>query len=344
MTTATNRLTFRKDAWRQFFVQVLAQARVLKKIYPGVMHFLIFWGVTIQVLGTAVNLMQMKLFTPFALTGFPRDAWYLGYELSMDIAGIFIIVGVAMAAIRRWFFPTRHLESRWDDWFALGMFLLIALIGFTNEAMRLIVAQPAWASWSFAGQWLAGVFTSLGMTVEQAYNWHNGLVVAHAVVALILIATVPFTKLRHLLNGPLNILVRPERPTGALQKIEDIENTEQLGVGKITEFLPQQLLSFDACLKCGRCQEACPANLSGMDYSPRDLVQMLRKGMNNALVTGETNPDDDLLGKVVPDNYAWQCTTCGACIVKCPVFINPVDEVVDLRQAPQVHFGSTPQL
>jgi Fe-S oxidoreductase len=130
---------------------------------------------------------------------------------------------------------------------------------------------------------------------------------------------------------------------GTLQKIEDIETTELLGVGKIVEFAPQQLLSFDACLKCGRCHEACPATLSGMDYSPRDLIQMLYRGMNNALLTGDAKPEDDLLGKVVPENYSWQCTTCGACIVKCPVFINPVDEVVDLRRFQALTSGKLPK-
>jgi len=346
MTTTTQqapRLILHKHALREFFVQVIGQERVLNKWYPGVMHFLIFWGVVVQVIGTAINLMQMKLFLPFALETFPRMGWYLGYEMAMDVAGLFIIIGVLMAGFRRLVLRPKALQTSWDDWFALAMLLLIALIGFTNEAMRLMVVNPPWAAWSPIGNWLAGVFLASGMTTEQAFEWHNTLVVVHVIVALVLVAAVPFTKLRHILTGPLNILVRPEGPMGAMQKIEDIETTELLGVGKIVEFTPQQLLSFDACLKCGRCQEACPANISGMDYSPRDLVQMMRKGMNNALLTGEAKPEDDLLGNVVPENYSWQCTTCGACIIKCPVFINPVDEVMDLRRFQALTSGKLPK-
>jgi len=346
MTTTTQqapRLILHKHALREFFVQVIGQERVLNKWYPGVMHFLIFWGVVVQVIGTAINLMQMKLFLPFALETFPRMGWYLGYEMAMDVAGLFIIIGVLMAGFRRLVLRPKALQTSWDDWFALAMLLLIALIGFTNEAMRLMVVNPPWAAWSPIGNWLAGVFLASGMTTEQAFEWHNTLVVVHVIVALVLVAAVPFTKLRHMLTGPLNILVRPEGPMGAMQKIEDIETTELLGVGKIVEFTPQQLLSFDACLKCGRCQEACPANISGMDYSPRDLVQMMRKGMNNALLTGEAKPEDDLLGNVVPENYSWQCTTCGACIIKCPVFINPVDEVMDLRRFQALTSGKLPK-
>jgi Fe-S oxidoreductase/nitrate reductase gamma subunit len=344
MTTATQtpRLTFNKNAWRDFFVQVLAQARVLKKLYPGIMHFLLFWGVLIQVIGTIINIMNMMLFLPFVIT-FPRDGWYVAYEVAMDAAGVFIIVGVLMAAYRRLFMRPKYLSTNWDDWFALLMFLLIALLGFTNEAMRLIAADPSWAGYSLVGGWFAKLYLSMGMTAESAAQWHNTLVVIHVIVALLLVGAVPFTKLRHMFNGPLNILVRPTRPIGALTKIEDLENTEVLGVNKMTEFTPQQLLSFDACLKCGRCQEACPANIAGMPYSPRDLVQMLRTGMNASLLTGDAPADGDVLGPVVPENYSWQCTTCGACIVKCPVFINPVDEVIDLRRYQALTSGKLPK-
>ena len=86
------------------------------------------------------------------------------------------------------------------------------------------------------GSWLAGVFLASGMTTQQAFEWHNTLVVVHVVVALLLVASVPFTKLRHMLTGPLNILVRTERPMGTLSKIEEIETTELLGVGKVGQF------------------------------------------------------------------------------------------------------------
>jgi nitrate reductase gamma subunit len=145
MTTTTQqapRLTLHKHALRDFFVQVIGQERVLNKWYPGVMHFLIFWGVVVQVIGTAINLMQMKLFLPFALETFPRMDWYLGYEMAMDVAGLFIIIGVLMAGFRRLVLRPKELQTNWDDWFALAMLLLITLIGFANEAMRLMVVNP----------------------------------------------------------------------------------------------------------------------------------------------------------------------------------------------------------
>jgi len=336
---------------KDFFVHILGQVRILKKLYPGVMHFMIFWGVIIQVLGTIINILNMKLFIPWVTT-FPRNGWYLGYELVMDIAGAFILLGVLMAAFRRYVLRPKTLETHWDDTVALLLLFLIAFVGFTNEGIRLMVTNPPWAAWSPVGNWAASIMvailqatimTATGFPVQEAAAVHDALVYTHVILALLLVGLVPFTKMRHLVNTPLNILVRPRRQTGELAKIEDIETTEILGVGKVTEFTSQQLLSFDACLRCGRCEEACPANYSGMPYSPRDLIQTLRKTMVGGLVTGEMKPEAEIMGSVMTEEYPWYCTTCGACLVKCPAFINPVDEVVDLRRYQLLTTGKMPK-
>jgi Fe-S oxidoreductase/nitrate reductase gamma subunit len=328
---------------RDFFVHILGQVRILKKIYPGIMHFMIFWGVAIQVLGTIINILQMKLFLPWTINTFPRNGWYLGYELLMDIAGAMILLGVLMAGFRRYVLRPKTLETCWDDNVALVLLFLIAFVGFTNEGIRLMVTNPAWRAWSPVGNWVAFIMTATGFPVQEAATAHDTLVYIHVILALTLVALIPFTKMRHLVNTPLNILVRPRRKTGELMKIENIETTEQLGVGKVSEFAPQQLLSFDACVRCGRCEEACPANLSKMPYSPRDLVQQLRKTMVGGLVTGEMKPDAEIMGVAMTEEFPWYCTTCGACVVKCPAFVNPVDEVIDLRRYQLLTSGKMPK-
>jgi Fe-S oxidoreductase/nitrate reductase gamma subunit len=328
---------------RDFFVHVLGQVRILRKAYPGLMHALLFWGVTIQVIGTAINLMQMQLFTPFALTDFPRQGWYLGYELVMDMAGVAILLGVLLAAFRRYVLRPKTLETRWDDSYALAMLFGIALVGFTNEGLRLLATRPAWAAWSPVGNWVAGLLAAAGVTPQGAVVWHDPLVYLHVGLALTLVASIPFTKLRHLVNTPLNILTRRLRQTGALEKIEDIETTELLGAGKITEFTSQQLLSFDACVRCGRCEEVCPANFSGMPYSPREFIQSLRTAMLDTLVAGNGHGDQELLGAALPEELPWYCTTCGACFEQCPAFVSPVDEIIDLRRYQVLTTGQMPK-
>lgn len=340
ITKALPRLRF---ALRDFFVDILGQVRVLKKVYPGIMHFLIFWGITVQVLGTAINLMQMQLFIPFVELPFPRGNLYLAFELIMDIAGLAILTGVAMALFRRIALRPKSLETRWDDYYVLTMLVIIPVLGYTLEGLRLLSAQPAWSAWSPIGSLVARWFFALGVTPATAMSLHLFFFWTHIFVVLVLVASVPFTKLRHLVNAPLNILLRPRRKSGVLEKIENIEETELLGVGKVNEFTSQQLLSFDACLRCGRCEEACPANISGMAYSPRNLIQTLREAMVNTLITPNGNGRQEELEGILPPETAWSCTTCGACLVKCPAFINPVDEIIDLRRYQALTTGKLPK-
>jgi Fe-S oxidoreductase/nitrate reductase gamma subunit len=327
---------------RDFIVHAIGQVRILKKAYPGIMHFLIFWGVTIQVLGTIINILNMLLFFPWVIT-FPRNSAYLYYELIMDIAGVMILAGILMAFFRRLILRPKYLETRWDDYYALSMLALIPLLGFTLEGTRMLAANPPWAAWSPVGNQVAHLLSALGMTAVGATHLHDILFWVHAAVVLILVASIPFTKMRHLVNAPLNIIFHPLRKTGELEKIENIDQAEVLGVGKISEFTPQQLLSFDACLNCGRCEEACPSNISGMDYSPRWLVQTLRKTMVDSLQNQNSKSNQELFAEAFTDFYPWQCTTCGACILRCPAFINPVDEVVDMRRYQALTTGKVPK-
>ena len=156
-----------KPRLRDFFVYAVFQVRIYDKPYAGIMHLLLFGGVTIQVIGTAINLQQMALFLPFELA-FPRGAGYLIYELLMDLAGLAILIGVALAAFRRLVIRPKSLESHWDDYYALVMLTLIPLIGFTMEAMRLIAASPDWYAWSPIGSAFAAFYRALGLTPAAA--------------------------------------------------------------------------------------------------------------------------------------------------------------------------------
>jgi len=327
---------------RDFLVHAVGQVRIIRKAYAGIMHALIFWGVTIQIVGTALNLMQMQLFIPFVELPFPRGVAYLAYELVMDLAGVAILVGVGMALFRRIVLRPKSLVSGWDDYFALGLLALLPLAGFTLEAMRLTSKTPQWANWSVVGNALAQVFQSLGMQPQTAAAWHPILLWTHVGLGLTFVASIPFTKLRHLFTTPLNVIFHPRRKEGVLEKIENIEETELLGVGKVNEFTAAQLLSFDACVRCGRCEEVCPAALSGMDYSPRAFIQSLRQEMVGGLIK-RNGKNAGELDQDLPEGIAWYCTTCGACLAGCPAFVNPVDEVIDLRRYQTLTTGKIPK-
>jgi len=332
---------------RDFLTEAVIQRRIWRRIYPGLMHTLIFAGVTIQVLGTAINLMQMQLFIPFVELGFPRGGLYLAYELVMDLAGGAIFAGVLMAAFRRLVLRPKYLETRWDDWYALGLLFLVPFLGFTLEGLRIHAAKPGWAAWSPVGRWVA--WTMGGMPKETAVAAHGVLFWVHMVAGLVFIASIPFTKLRHLIATPLNVILHPLRKESALEKIENIEEAETLGVGQISEFQPWQLLSFDACVRCGRCEDMCPAAISGMPFSPRQFIQSLRGVMVEQLIqpngngNGHQPGEEVLLMESLGEEAAWYCTTCGACVMNCPAFVHPPSAIVDLRRYQALTAGNAPK-
>jgi len=327
---------------RDFIVHVLGQGRLLTRIYPGIMHFLIFWGMIFIFINHFVTLQQMPLFFPFEFT-IPREGLYLAFELGGDIAGLAVLIGLLMALFRRLVLRPDYLKSTWEDYFILAFLSLIPLLGYINEATRLIAVSPNWESWSFIGSWVADILRSWGVTREMATAWHDYSLIIHLGFGLAAIVIVPFTKLRHTVFSPWNILVRSRRKEGELESIEDIENAEILGAGEIEEFSSKQLLSFDACTNCGRCESVCPATISGSPYSPRDLIQTLHSAVQYTLVrTPEDNGSHPNVDFYTEPNL-WGCTTCGHCIYVCPVFINPVDQVIELRRNQILMTGQMPK-
>jgi Fe-S oxidoreductase len=246
---------------------------------------------------------------------------------------------------RRYVLKPKTLETRWDDTYALILLAMIPIAGFTLEGTRFVSVPTPWSAWSPVGNAAAVLMRAAGMSPEGAITLHNYFFWIHMALGLGLVASIPFTKLRHLVYTPLNVLFRPKRKQGTLEKIENIDEAEILGVGKVEEFHPQQLLSFDACVRCGRCEEVCPAELSGMPYSPRTFIQSLRTAAQAALVSpnGNGKSKHELLGEALPEETPWFCTTCGACLANCPAYVNPVDEIIDLRRYQVLTTGSMPK-
>jgi len=340
MTTTEKRIDKPWSRIADVLLYGLGQLRTVMKIYPGIMHLLIFWGVLIQVIGTAIKIMQMGLFVPFTWPLFSQGVYY-GYELIMDLAGVAILLGVLMALIRRLFIKPHFMENSWDDFYALIMLALIPIVGFFNEGMRLYLTKPDWANWSPIGYWTAGIWGSLPAALVEAI--HPYFFWTHVGLGLLLTASLPFTKLRHILFTPINIFFKTRREAGQLKSVEDLMNAEVLGATQVQEFSSLDLLAFDACLQCGRCEEVCPATQSGMAYSPRTLLLMLREGMAEGMLAPEVAGDTALNPELLDEEYLWACTTCGHCLDVCPAFIRPPEQVIDIRRAQVLMTGEIPQ-
>ncbi len=326
--------------FKDFILHILGQVRVYKRLYPGIMHGLIFWGATLLVLGHLISLMQMQLFIPLVELSFPRGAMYLLSELIGDIAGAILLAGLLMAAFRRLVIRPKYLTSQWDDYYAIILLSLIAILGYINEGVRITTTSPAWSNWTPIGNLFSKLFITLGLTASQGASIHTTIVWIHMTISLIFVISIPYTKLRHLIYSPLNILINPKHKEGTLPPIEDIDNAELLGVGKIEEFTQQQLISFDACVQCGRCEDLCPVAGSGIDFSPKKFVKSLRETFQNTLIAPNGH---DKPAAFLSNESVWACTTCGVCLTNCPTFVDSVTPVIDLRRYQVLTKGEMPK-
>jgi Fe-S oxidoreductase len=199
------------------------------------------------------------------------------------------------------------------------MLAFIAVSGYLTEGLRIAVTQPDWAAWSPVGSAVAAAFFALGDPTNQALHlivW--GL---HILTAFVILASLPFTKLFHILSVPLNIYFRSMQPAGALQPPRS-----EGGVKEWRQFTWKQLLDFEACTRCGRCQDACPAYASGHEFSPRDAMIKLEMHL------WEKASGRALHGDVISAGELWSCATCRACSQVCPAFIDHIGSFVDMRR------------
>jgi Fe-S oxidoreductase/nitrate reductase gamma subunit len=304
-----------------------------REFYPGIAHFLIFAGCIVLLLGAFLDFISHYFFH------FMQGSFYLGYSVVTDSFGILVLIGVILAVIRRYGQKPDRLDNTPDDLIALVLIGVVVVTGFIVEGLRIaateLKATPDWAAWSPGGFLLAQAFR--GLSQESLLLWHRINWWLHMVIAFGAIAYVClyWNRLWHIVISPANVFFRSLKPKGALAPI-DLEKAEHFGASKIEDFTWKQLLDLDACTRCGRCQDNCPAYISGKPLSPKKMTQDLKRSFveRARLKTKTENPDSrrPLIGEVVTEDELWACTTCFACQEVCPVWVEPVNKVVDLRR------------
>jgi len=335
----------------------LGQTKVLRKPFPGAMHFLLFWGFIVLLIATASFASWDKINFP-PLTG----NFYIYFSMFVDIMGALALVGiVALAYIRYVQKPDRLWDTKPLDGWVLLLIFSILLTGYVIEALR-IAAQIGLAGSttpvayerlaSPIGWWMAGWFG--GLAVEPALMWHRILWWFHMAISFVFIGMVPFTKLWHIFAGMIGYFVRNLQPT-TVRMVPDIENAETFGVEKIEDFTWKDLLDLDACIRCGRCQEACPAYNTGKALNPKiTIIQVMKKHLDakaplllsqsqdealaEVSMTTATNvydnvgPEASLIYDVVTPVVLWECTNCAGCVHHCPMGIEHISKIVDMRR------------
>jgi Fe-S oxidoreductase/nitrate reductase gamma subunit len=324
---------------RKFIVEVLGQRLILRKPFPGVMHLIVFWAFLCFLAATIADFVHHYVF-PFLEGGV-----YLWFSLIVDSLGLLALLAILGFAVRRYIQRPSLLDNRSTDAVALALLFLLILTGFLVEGSRVaateMIEAPQYASWSIGG-WLCGkLFFSLGPSVNRTLHlvWWN-VHLAAVIVSFVYVA-LSFSKLMHILVAPLNIFFRSLRPTAQLLPI-DFEAATVYGAGQIQEFTWKQLLDLDACTRCGRCQDSCPAHLSGKILSPKKVIQDLKSHMEEGwspLFEAKTRASEESesldqvwVGDVVSQEALWDCTTCGACMEACPVYVEHMEKFIDMRR------------
>ncbi len=315
---------------------VLGNARVTRPRYwyAGVLHTLIFWGfIALQV--RTLNFLLNGIHEEASLQSLLGDV-YTWFRPIMDSFNLLVIVGVGMAAWQRFVWRPQRLTLNFDAWVILGLIAWLMVTDvFTNSAeIALHRGDQDYASFIAFG--LANLWDRIGFSGQGLELFHVAWWYSHLTDFLVFLVYLPYSKHSHILTIGPNVFFRSLQPSGVLQPIKDFEKAASFGAGKLEDFTWKQLLDSYTCTECGRCTAACPANLTGKVLSPKQIIVDIRHLMEEqepALAPWTKRPEQPTpLIDEVGFEPIWDCVTCGACVQECPVFIEHVPTIMDMRR------------
>jgi Fe-S oxidoreductase/nitrate reductase gamma subunit len=337
-----NRATTRKNIGRRIkdFRMGVYMRTLLRDPAAGIMHSLIYFS--FLVLFAVTGVLEINHQLPESLKFLHGDV-YRGYSFIGDLAGTTFLIGVVWAVIRRYVQrPYRiRIKSKPEHVLILVTFLGIGITGFGAEAWRIaLVGRPDFERWSFIGYPLSGLIDGS----SHLAGGHQAWWVAHVLFFFTFVAILPVTMMRHMFTSPLNMYLKDrERPKGAMKPMPNLMETEleSFGASTIEDFTWKQLLDTDACTMCGRCTSVCPAHATGKPLDPREIVLktgevMARTGTPQVSPPIGLDPEitigaNSLFERITPEEV-WSCTTCKACDEICPVNIEILDKILDMRR------------
>jgi Fe-S oxidoreductase/nitrate reductase gamma subunit len=349
-TTAANRSRRLADLRRGLTMQTL-----LRDPAAGLMHSLIYFP--FLVLFAITTTLEINHLLPDSLE-FLHGHTYQAYKAIGDTAGLLFLTGIGWAVVRRYIQrPDRiRTKTRPEDGLILATFFFIGATGLIIQAVRIAAeGQPSAEKWTYLGYLISYAFTSInGPDLHTVYQLLWGFHIGAFFVFLIVL---PTTKLRHMLTSPANMYLRDrDRPKGAMKALPNLTETsmESFGAAAIEDFTWKQLMDTDSCTICGRCTSVCPARNTGKTLDPREIVNKIGNVMAatrpaRPVLVGASDadgfaPTTPVIGggpitvsansvfELITAEEIWACTSCRACDEICPVNIEILDKILDMRR------------
>jgi Fe-S oxidoreductase/nitrate reductase gamma subunit len=315
----------------------LRMKTLLRDPRAGLMHSAVYYGFIVLFLGTVI--LEIDHILPSNLK-FLHGVVYQGYSAVLDLASLVFLGGVALFAVNRYLVRPGRLrtKTRPEDAVILGLLALMGLTGLLVESARIrLDGRPDFEVWSFVGYPLSTLIPD-----SSAGAMHRAFWVVHVAAFVGFLVIVPVTKLRHMFTSPANMFLSPrKRPKGAMREMPNLleaEDIETIGASVVTDLTWKQIFDTDACTICGRCTSVCPANITGKPLDPREIV--IKTGEVAASVAGVSGPvsslavldgEGALFDRVQPDEV-FACVACRACDEICPVNIEILDRILDMRR------------
>jgi Fe-S oxidoreductase len=328
--------------------------------YAGLAHAAIFYGFATLLFGTIVLAINTDVTERIFGWRFFQGDFYIVYSFALDVLAIAFLAGVLAMMVRRGLVRPRKLdytrpdrapgEPQYDrrryrvgDWVFIGGLLYLLLTGFLLEGVRIAMDVPGNAAASPGGWLVAQPLSAVpdgALAVLRHVVWWS-----HGLVAIAFVAALPYTKGAHMLMSFASLVLRNPEAGKQLAVIPAELAAQPAGYSTLADFSPRHLLQLDACTKCGKCHEACPANATGQPLSPRDVILELREQANDAW---RSEGPGGVLGRLLSTRAAevpvvgqervrletvWACYQCNACVEACPVGIEQAPIINQLRRA-----------
>ena len=320
---------------KRLFKFVFAQRRLLDQLLMGTAHFMIFWGFVIISFAT-LNFFG-KGFSPAFELPLLGGILHKPFLFLVDLFSLLVLAGIALAMIKRYLMKSERMARGWEPLIILVLIAGLMIFDLFSDGFN-IAANGVYEPAAFAGSFLGRTIAGWGISQSSLVFFAHVFWWMHLLFFLAMLNYVPVSKHMHVLSSLPNVFFSNLDPDGKLTTPNlEAEGIEEFGVTRVEQFSWKNLLDGYSCTECGRCQDACPAYVTGKPLSPKKIVMQLREHAEKKgplLFKGKgAEFEERFIEDVITEDVIWDCTTCDACVRACPVLIQPYPLLMELRRS-----------